>query len=116
MARLSRVVCADSNMLTKQEIIQMAQHVYNQQITEISEGINQVKKSNYQIDQDVPIVVTGFGKEFLAKKAAQKIHSHSIIDIDDLIPVAISLATPAIGVAVMATNKIEGKRVKWMQQ
>ncbi|MEJ2104733.1 MAG: hydantoinase/oxoprolinase family protein [Ignavibacteriaceae bacterium] len=115
-ARLSRVVCADSNMLTKQEIFQMAQHVYNQQITEISEGINQVKKSKYQINQDIPIVVTGFGKEFLAKKSAQKINSHSIIDIDEIIPEAISLATPATGVAVMTANEIEGKRVKWMQQ
>ena len=73
MARLARVVCADIDMLTEQEISDMAKFVYNKQVEQIAEGLKQVsERIKPLIQEKVKIVVTGFGRNFLARKAAEK--------------------------------------------
>ncbi|MEJ2240653.1 MAG: hydantoinase/oxoprolinase family protein, partial [Candidatus Bathyarchaeota archaeon] len=73
IARLARVVCADTEMLTKQEIINMAKFVYDKQIDQIAEGLKQVRKRIKTLTQKkLNLVITGLGRNFLAKKAAEK--------------------------------------------
>ena len=36
--------------------------------------------------KDVPVVVTGLGKDFIARKAAEKIGAKTIIDLGTLMP------------------------------
>ena len=42
LARIARVVCADSEMLTKQEIIKMAKYISDKQIKQVVEGLSKV--------------------------------------------------------------------------
>ena len=42
LARLARVVCADTEMLTKQEIIDIAKYVYDTQVVQVAEGLAKV--------------------------------------------------------------------------
>ena len=42
LARLARVVCADTEMLTKQEIVNIAQYIYDKQIKQVAEGLTKV--------------------------------------------------------------------------
>jgi probable H4MPT-linked C1 transfer pathway protein len=114
MARLARVVCADIEMLTEQEIVQIARYVHNRQIEQVAEGLSQVySRTKTLTAEKVPLVVTGIGKDFIAKTAAQKIRVDKVIDLGKLMHNGEVTASPAVGVAFMAASKLEGRTVKW---
>lgn len=114
MARLARVVCADIEMLTEQEIIQMARYIYSKQVEQIADGLSEVySRVKTLTTNEIPVVVTGMGKDFLARAAAEKIGADKIIDIGELLPPEVAVASPAVGVALMAASKIEGRVAKW---
>jgi probable H4MPT-linked C1 transfer pathway protein len=113
LARLARVVCADIGMLSHQEIINIAQYIYDKQIQQIENSLSKVYHYTKSLASvKVPVVVTGLGKNFLAKKAAMKINVDSIIDLGTLLPQKAVLATPAFGVAFMVANMLEGEGTK----
>lgn len=115
MARLSRVICADTEMLTTQEINDLARYVYNQQIKQIINGLSRVYKNTRALtDGKLPVVVTGLGKDFLARKAAESIGADSVVDLDQVLPAEAVLATPAVGVACMTANKASKEPKKWL--
>jgi probable H4MPT-linked C1 transfer pathway protein len=115
LARLSRVVCADTDMLTKAEILELAKYVYIQQVKQINSAIQKVYSyTKVKITDALPIVVTGLGKEFLAKKASEKIVSSQIVDLDFLLSPEAVFATPAVGTAAMLSHKLTGELPKWL--
>ena len=112
-ARLARVVCADTEMLTQQEIINLAKFICNRQIQQITEGLTKVYSyTKSLVSIQVPVVVTGLGKSFLAAKAAKELSVDAIVDLGTLLPKEAVLATPAFGVAQMTADKLEGEPVK----
>jgi probable H4MPT-linked C1 transfer pathway protein len=114
MARLARVVCADIEMLTEEEIVQIARYIYSKQVDQVIEGLSQVySRVKSLTTAKVPVVVTGLGKDFLAKTAAQRLRVERIIDLSKLMPSDVVMASPAVGVALMAASKLEGRIVKW---
>ena len=114
MARLARVVCADIEMLTEQEIVQIARYVHNRQIEQVAEGLSQVySRTKTLTAEKIPLVITGIGKDFIAKTAAQKVGVDKIIDLGKLVRNDLVIASPAVGVALMAASKVEGRMVKW---
>jgi probable H4MPT-linked C1 transfer pathway protein len=116
LARCARVVCADVEMITEQEIIQLANYIYDQQVAQIADGLTQVyKQLARNAKKTVPTVVTGLGKDFLARKAAEKAGITQIVGLDSLLPKVAALTSPAIGVALMVATKLEGKRPVWTQ-
>ena len=113
LARLARLVCADTEMLTPQEIRNMAQYIYDKQIQQVTEGLTKVYSYTKSLTSGkVPVVVTGLGKKFLARKAAEMLGIDTIVDLGTLLPKKAALATPALGVALMTANKLEGETVK----
>ncbi len=114
-ARLARLVCADADMLSEQQILEMAKHVYAQQVSQIAEGVSQVySRIGTNATQTIPAIVTGLGRKFLAQKAAQKAGVTKIRDLDELFPKSAAYASPAVGVALMAASKLEGRQLRWM--
>jgi probable H4MPT-linked C1 transfer pathway protein len=114
MARLARVVCADIEMLTEAEIGQIAKYIYNKQVDQVIEGLSQVySRARSLTTAKIPVVVTGLGKDFLAKTAAQRLRVERIIDLSKLMPNDVVMASPAAGVALMTASKLEGRIVKW---
>jgi probable H4MPT-linked C1 transfer pathway protein len=114
MARLARVVCADIEMLTEEEIVQIAKYIYNKQVDQVIEGLSQVySRARSLTTAKIPVVVTGLGKDFLAKTAAQRLRVERIIDLSKLMPNDVVMASPAAGVALMTASKLEGRTVKW---
>jgi len=110
LARLSRLVCADTEMLSSQEILGMAEYIYDIQIEQIAEGLAKVKAyMQAKGVQEVPVVVTGLGRDFLARKAAEKTGATNVLDLGLLMPVEAVVATPAFAVALMAAEKVEGE-------
>jgi probable H4MPT-linked C1 transfer pathway protein len=116
MARLARVVCADTEMLSEQEIIQMATYIYERQVKQIADGLRQVySRSVSAAGARVPVVVTGFGRDFLARKAAESLGVEEIASLGELMGNDVAaVASPAVGVAWMAASRVEGEAVKWM--
>lgn len=112
LARLARVVCADTEMLTLQEIVGIAQYIYGVQVKQIIQGLNKVYTyAKERAHGKVPVVATGLGKEFLAKRAAEQLGVDEIVDLDEILPQQAVYATPAVGVALMATAKLVGAPV-----
>jgi (4-(4-[2-(gamma-L-glutamylamino)ethyl]phenoxymethyl)furan-2-yl)methanamine synthase len=113
LARLARVVCADSEMLTNQEIIKMAEYISDIQIQQVAEGLSKVYAYTKLLTSDkVPVVVTGLGKNFIARKAAEKLCIAEILDLGTLLTDQAVVATPAFGVAIMAASKLEEENGK----
>ena len=113
LARLARVVCADTDMLSKQEIIGMAQYICDRQIRQVAAGLGKVYTyTKSMVACKVPVVVTGLGENFLAKKAAESLGVDAVIDLGTLLPHKAVLATPAFAVAMMAAKKLEGETAK----
>ncbi|ODS38005.1 MAG: hypothetical protein A7316_08725 [Candidatus Altiarchaeales archaeon WOR_SM1_86-2] len=81
MARLARVVCADTDMLSEKDITGIAKYIKERQIVQISDGIKQVMDAA-DFRGEVKIFVTGAGS-FLAKTAAEQIGAVAVgIDIN----------------------------------
>jgi len=113
LARLARVVCADTEMLTKQEIIAMAQFIYDMQIRQVEEGLSKVYAYTKSASSTkVPVVVTGLGKNFIAQKTAKNLGVDEVIDLGTLLPQKAVMATPAFAVAMMTTQRLEGDTAK----
>jgi probable H4MPT-linked C1 transfer pathway protein len=129
LARLARVVCADIEMLTEQEIVQIAKYVHNRQVEQVVDGLSKVySRVRSLTTAKIPVVITGIGKDFIARTAAQKIGVDEVIDLGKVCfgdafvyrltphPSArndVVKASPAVGVALMAASKLEGRIVKW---
>jgi probable H4MPT-linked C1 transfer pathway protein len=114
LARLARVVCADTEMLTEQEMAQFATYIYSKQVAHIAEGLRQVyNRIKPRTKTEIKAVVTGLGKDFLARKAAQLVGIDVIIDLNELLKSDVSTVSPAVGVALMAASKLEGRTVQW---
>jgi probable H4MPT-linked C1 transfer pathway protein len=116
MARMARVVCADIDMLTEEEIMKMAQFVYDKQIEQIAGGLNQVSEQiKPSIHKKLNLVVTGLGRNFLARKAAEKAGFKKLIDLKNYVGTESAIGSPSIGVAIMVASILEGQNVKWKQ-
>jgi probable H4MPT-linked C1 transfer pathway protein len=117
LARLARVVCADIEMLTEQEIVQFTTYIYSRQVEQIAEGLKQVyNRIKPRAKTKIKAVVTGLGKNFLAGKAAQLVGIEKIIDFNELLKSDVATVSPAVGVALMAASKLEGRTIQWTQQ
>jgi len=115
MARLARVVCADTDMLTEQEIRDMARFVYHKQVEQITGGLKQVYERIKPYLQEKTVVVTGLGRNFLARKAAENAEFKDIIDVKEQLGAEAAVVSPSVGVALMLASKLEGKTVRWKQ-
>ena len=94
--RIARVVCADLEMLSMDDIVEMSRFIHQKQIEQIADGLKQVIETQ-KLDL---IVTTGLGKDILDRPAAEllgmEVKSMGEILTDDECVVA-----PAVGTAVM---------------
>jgi probable H4MPT-linked C1 transfer pathway protein len=114
-SRLARVVCADTDMLTEQEIEDIAKFVYDKQVEQIAGGLKQVYERIKPSLQEKTAMVTGLGRKFLARKAAKKAGFSEVIDLKELIGAEAAVVSPSVGVALMTASRLEGKTVTWKQ-
>ncbi len=103
LARLSRVPCADPEILEEWEIVRLARFIYEKQLQQITEAIIQVSsRSRHLASRDTPVVTCGVGRSFLAEPAARRAGYHKITPIEDLYGLHAAEATPAYALALMA--------------
>jgi len=114
-ARLARVVCSDTDMLTDQEILEMAQFVYDQQVEQITRGLKQVVERIKLQKENIRTVITGLGRNFLARKAAEKVGFKEVIDMMEYLGADAAVVSPSVGVALLVASRLEGKNITWKQ-
>lgn len=102
MARLARVICADLEMLSHEEIRKIAGYIYEEQVWLVANSLSRVRKPYRQF----PVVITGLGK-FIARDAAQKLGIEKIIDLDEILGLELANAAPATALAIMVAEKLE---------
>ena len=100
--RISRVVCADLDILSMEEIEEIADYIHQQQVKQIALGLKEVSER----EGLKKVVVTGLGKDILCAEAAKlldlEVKSMGDYYSDDECTVA-----PAIGTAIMMKNYLE---------
>lgn len=117
LARLARAVCADIEMLSELEIVEMARYIYEAQVEQVADGLRQVyDRLKSRMKGEVPVVATGLGRNFLVRKAAQRFGFHQVTDLGELMGSDAAIASPSVGVALMVATKLEGRRILWWRR
>ncbi len=107
LARLARIVCADIDLLSESEIYEIAAYLYGRQLDQIGDGLTQVLKTRDEYDLTVPIVVTGLGREFLAKKIAERMDFKEIYNLESIFGHRGAIASPAAAIALLLAEQKE---------
>jgi probable H4MPT-linked C1 transfer pathway protein len=116
MARLARAICADIEMLSEQEIVDIAEQIYDAQIEQVAGGLRQAyDRIKFGFEREPTIVVTGLGREFLAKAAAQRVRFKEVVNLGEMMGADAALVSPSVGVALMTASRLEGRIVQWMR-
>jgi probable H4MPT-linked C1 transfer pathway protein len=108
VARLSRVVCADKDMVSIAEVREIARYIYEVEIFKVFQALIQIRSwlasQNVDLDNFVA-VVAGIGKH-IASEAARRAGFVKIIDIDELVGYQLAGVIPAYGTALMVLDKL----------
>ena len=94
--RIARVVCADLEMLSMDDVIEMSKFIHQKQVEQIADGLKQVVETQ---NLDL-IVTTGLGKDILDKKAAELL-GLEVKSMGDILTDEECVVAPAVGTAVM---------------
>lgn len=98
--RLARVVCADAEMLGREEVLAIAQAVADAQTRQIAAALSAVAG---RFGRPVDAVVTGQGA-FLARRAAAECGLDHV-DLSALLGVEVGAAAPAVSVAWLLAER-----------
>ena len=94
--RIARVVCADLEMLSMDDIVEMSRFIHQKQIEQIADGLKQVVDAQ---NLDL-IVTTGLGKDILDRPAAELL-GLEVKSMGDILTDDECVVAPAVGTAVM---------------
>lgn len=94
--RIARIVCADLEMLSEDDIVEMCKFIHKKQVEQIVDGLKQVcDVQNLDL-----IVTTGLGKDILDRKAAELLNLN-VKSMGDILTDEECVVAPAVGTAVM---------------
>lgn len=94
--RVARVLCADLDILNKNDIKQLCETIHKTQIKQIAEAIGEVSKRE-NIDT---IVTTGLGKDILDKPAAESL-GLNVKSMNEFLTDEECVVAPAVGTAIL---------------
>ena len=100
--RIARVVCADLEMLSFEDIYDMSKFIHQKQIEQIANGLKQVHETQ---NLDL-IVTTGLGKDILDRPAAELL-GLEVRSMGDILTDEECVVAPAVGTAVMMEKYLD---------
>ena len=100
--RISRVVCADLDILSMDDIKEMADYIHKEQVKQIAAGLKEVSDRE-GLDK---VIVTGLGKDILCAEAA-KLLGLDVKSMGDFYSDDECTVAPAIGTAIMMKNYLD---------
>jgi (4-(4-[2-(gamma-L-glutamylamino)ethyl]phenoxymethyl)furan-2-yl)methanamine synthase len=105
MRRISRVVCGDLEVLSRQEIKSISEHIYSAQIKRISEALREVSKRNKLSH----VVTTGLGMDIIGAEAS-KLAGLKYTGMDKLLKKEDCVVAPAVGTAILMEQFLRNKQ------
>lgn len=94
--RISRVLCADLDMLSSDDINEICIKIYKKQVQQIMDGLDQVsKRENLDL-----IIATGLGKDILGSSAAKNLNL-KVKSMNEFLTDEECVVAPAIGTAIL---------------
>lgn len=94
--RIARVVCADLEMLSMDDIVEISEFIHQKQIEQIADGLKQVHQTQ-ELDL---IITTGLGKDILDGPAAELL-GLEVKSMGDILTDDECVVAPAVGTSVM---------------
>ena len=98
LTRLARVLCADRELINDDEIVDIANKLYNKLLELIKENVNNVAKK-YNLKD---VVITGLGEEILK----DALNGYNIKSIKEIYGKDVSLSTPSFAVAKLLQKQL----------
>lgn len=108
IARIARVPCADTKMLSVDEVIEIARYVYEAQVFKVFEALMQIRSwlaSKGFKPSLFSAIVAGIGKH-IAVEACRRAGFKEILDIDNVVGSKIASVFPAYASALMVAEKV----------
>jgi len=94
--RISRILCADLDMLSTEDIDKICVEIYKKQVQQIMDGLDQVsKRENLDL-----VITTGLGKDILGGLAAQNLNLN-VKSMNEFLTDEECAVAPAIGTAIL---------------
>ncbi len=100
--RIARVVCADLEMLSEADIVEISKFIHQKQIEQIADGLKQVHETQ---GLDL-IITTGLGKDILDRPAAELL-GLEVKSMGDILTDEECVVAPAVGTSVMMNKYLD---------
>lgn len=104
MQRMARVICSDLDVLTEEEVEELASYVYQKQLERVAEALLEVAESN-DLEE---VVVTGLGMNQVGREAANLL-GLKVTGMDELLTMEECIAAPAVGTALLMEEFLRSK-------
>jgi uncharacterized hydantoinase/oxoprolinase family protein len=104
MRRISRVVCGDLDVMTRDDIEKIAVYIYSEQVRKISEALLEVSERT-GLEH---VVTTGLGMDIIGSKAS-KAAGLKYTGMDRIIKKEDCIVAPAIGTAILMEQFLRKK-------
>jgi probable H4MPT-linked C1 transfer pathway protein len=102
-ARLARIICIDSDTISKDELNNIAKNIYQKQIelisTEIQQFLTDLISRIPEYKDDITFVITGIAAEFLIRRALSHLGYKNISIYEELTGISDSISSSAFAVA-----------------
>ncbi|CDG64797.1 MAG: (((gamma-L-glutamylamino)ethyl phenoxymethyl)furan-2-yl)methanamine synthase [Methanobacterium sp.] len=102
LLRLSRVVCGDLDLLSEDDVLQMAQYIHQKQVEQVAEALEQV----YQRENLEQVITTGLGMNVIGRKAAELL-GLPVRTMEDILTKEDCVVAPAVGTALLMHQFIQ---------
>lgn len=100
--RISRVLCADLDILSFENIVEISKDIHKHQVDQIAKSLKVVAtRENLDL-----VITTGIGKDILVKEAAKKLNLN-IMSMDEILTDEECVVAPAIGTAIMVNEYLK---------
>lgn len=111
-ARISRILCMDLETISREELIKIAEYIYEKQlniiITEIKEFMNNLFIRIPVFQKNPEFVITGLAAEFLIKKSLEKLGYSNISSYEKITKIPNKISSSAFAVAGAFSFQMKG--------
>ena len=108
MQRIARVPCADSDIISLEEAVEIARYVYEKQVFAVFEALMQIRSwlvsQSVKLD-DFTVITAGLG-EFLAAESSRRAGFRRIVSINELVGEKVASVLPSYATALMVLDKV----------
>ena len=102
-ARLSRMLCMDSDTISKEELDNIAKYIYDEQIeivkSEITQFMKQLNIRTTEFRDSPHFVITGLSAEFLIKKSLKELGYNDISSYEEITKIPDNISSSAFAIA-----------------